>query len=458
MTNGANSSRGISLPATEVPLGQEADVIVVGGGPSGFGAALRAARAGAQTLLVERFGSPGGNITAGMMPCAGFGPVGRIHTEFWERLKREGFLFDIKTLYPNNPLYHHYPGYYGMYGFNPDTGACIMTQMLEEAGVRLLFRTLFVGTKVRSGPEGDTIEAVFVENASGKQAVQGKIFIDATGRSDLVARAGAPYMEPGDDGGGIIPPGLMWRMSGVDFERLFEYQRIESDPDLEKAMAKARGNGDIPETLYRPVPAKTYAGKYKGHPGPDCYPAGEPGELTMWQDAPNEWALNCALNAEDATRAEVELRKLIIAEYKFLKTYVPGFEKAWISGIAPLLGIREGRHPIGEYVLTYDDIRNERHFPDTAIKRSTRDQLDFSGEEPRVFHFEIPYRSFLAKKVNNLLLAGECVSFEHHALFHSMRSFGPSVQTGEVAGMAAALSSEKGINPKQLNWTKPLDS
>ena len=154
MTNGANSSRGIPLPATEVPLGQEADVIVVGGGPSGFGAALRAARAGAQTLLVERFGSPGGNITAGMMPCAGFGPVGRIHTEFWERLKREGFLFDIKTLYPNNPLYHHYPGYYGMYGFNPDTGACIMTQMLEEAGVRLLFRTLFVGTKVRSGPEG----------------------------------------------------------------------------------------------------------------------------------------------------------------------------------------------------------------------------------------------------------------------------------------------------------------
>jgi hypothetical protein len=456
MKNEADSSSRINLPSKEILVSIEDDVIVVGGGPSGFGAALRAARKGAQTLLLDRFGIPGGNITAGMMPCAGFGPVGRIHTELWERLEKEGFLFDIKALYPNNPLYHHYPRYYGMYGFNPDAGACVMAQMLEEAGVRLLFRSLFVDSKVRSGLEEDTIEAVFVENASGRQAIKGKIFIDATGRGDLAARAGAPYMEPGEDRGNIIPPGLMWRMSGVDFERLFEYQRNENDPELEQAIARARRNGDIPEALYRPVPAETYAGKYKGHPRPDCYPAGEPGELTMWQDAPNEWALNCALNVEDATRAEVELRKLIVAEYKFLKKYVPGFEKAWISGVAPLLGIREGRHPIGEHVLTYEDIRNERHFPDTAIKRSTRDQLDFSGKDPRVLNFEIPYRSFLAKKVNNLLLAGECVSFDHHALFHSMRSFGPSIQTGEVAGIAAGLSIKKGINPNQLKWTEPL--
>ena len=456
MTNERKGLGHIRYPATEIPIVVETDVIVAGGGPSGFGAAICSARMGAETLLIDRFGAPGGNITVGMMPCAGFGPVGNVHGEFWERLETEGYLFNIKTLFPNNPLYHAYPDYYGMYGFNPDMGACVMNQMLEEAGVRLFFRTLMVDTTIQENAGEESIEAVIVENASGRQAIKAKVFIDATGRGDLVAQAGAPYKGPGDDKGYVIPPGLMWRMSGVDFERLFDYQKTAEDPALEKAMEKARSQGDIPDELYRQVPANAYAGRYKGHPKLDCYPTGEPGELTIWQDAPYEWNLNCAQNAEDASRAEIGLRKLIIAESTFLKKYVPGFQKAWVSGIAPLLGIREGRHPIGEHVLTYDDIRNQRKFPDAALRRSTRDQLDFSGRDPEVFEFEIPYRSFLAKKVNNLLLAGETVSFEHHALFHSMRSFGMSVQTGEVSGKAAGLSIQKDINPKELKWTEPL--
>jgi len=455
MTNHSGMEGKILIPETEIPMTLEADVIVVGGGPSGFGAALRAARKGVNTILIDRFGVPGGNITVGLMPCAGNRPIEGVHKEFWERLEEEGYLFNIKARYPNNPLYHFYPGYYGMYGFNPDTGACIMTQMLEEAGVQLLLRSLFVDAMVRKGRE-DTIEAVIVENVSGRQAIRGKIFVDATGRGDLVARAGAPFKAPGDENGRIIPPGLMWRMSGVDFNRLMDYQEKEGDPKLEKAMVKAREKGDIPEALYRPVPIKTYAGWYKGHPKLDCYPAGEPGELTIWQDAPAAWNLNCALDVNDATRAEVELRKLIMAESKFLRNYVPGFEKAWVSGIAALLGIREGRHPIGEHVLTYHDISNERKFPDAALRRSATDQLDFSQGKPRVFNFEIPYRCFLAKKIDNLLLAGESLSFEHHALFHAMRSFGASIQTGEVAGVAAGLSIQNKVTPKKLEWTQPL--
>lgn len=444
------------IPEIEIPVAKEADVVIVGGGPSGFGAAMCAARNGAETLLIERFGIPGGVMTMGLMPCVGFGPINGVHKEFWERLDKEGYIFNIKAKYPNCPVYHYYPGYYGAWWFNPDAGAFIMAQMMEEAGIKFLLRTLCVGAKVKKAGDEDTIKTVIVENASGRQAIKGKIFLDATGRGDLAAQAGAPYKEPGDEKGNIIPPGLMWRMSGVEFDRFFEYQKNEYDPKLEKAIAKAMANGDIPEYLYRSVPTKAYAGYYKGHPHLDCYPAGESGELTIWQSAPFEWNLNCAMDVDDATRGELEIRKLIIAESKFLKKYVPGFKKAWISGIAPFLGIREGRHPIGEHMLTYDDIRNQRTFPDTALKRSARDQLDFSGKRRAEYEFDVPYRSFLAKRIDNLLLAGESLSFEHYALFHSMRAFGPSLQTGEVAGTAAGLSIREQIGPKKLKWTKPL--
>jgi len=441
----------MTIPAKEIPVTAEADVVVVGGGPAGFGAALRAARSGADTILIERFAIPGGNITTGFMPCAGRTPplVGA-HTELWERLEKEGYLYDITERYPNNQVYHAYPGYYGMYAFNPDLGACVMMEMMQEAGVRFLFRTLFVDAAIENN---DTLDAVVVENASGRQAIRGHVFVDATGRGDVVARAGLPFKNPGDRLGRVIPCGLMWKMSGVHFKRLLDYQKNENDPRLQKAIEKARVNGDIPDDLYRPVPPGTYAGSYKGHPHLNCYPAGEPGELTVWQDAPYEWNLDCAANGEDATRAEIEIRSLIVAEAKFLKKYIPGFENAYVSGIAPFLGIREGRHPVGEHVLTYDDITNRRKFPDAALRRSCRDPFDFS-EEPHVLEFEIPYRSFLAKGVNNLLLAGESVSFEHDVLFCGMRSFGPSIQTGEVAGKAAGLAVKQKIHPNTLQWAE----
>lgn len=246
----AVAGKSIRVPETQIPVVAEADVVVVGGGPAGFGAAMRAARSGADTLLIERFGGPGGAATSGYMCVTGVGETFPLHTEWVEGLHKEGWLFDAWKAYPQLPgnvLVHQS----GRMNFQPDNGAYVMIRMLEKANVRLLFRTLFVDAVVRDGASGDgRIEAVIVENASGRQAIRGRIFIDATGRADVVARAGAPYQSAGDEKGLPVPFSLMYTISGVDYDKLFEYQK--SDPALWKAIAKAKAAGDIPEGLYMP--------------------------------------------------------------------------------------------------------------------------------------------------------------------------------------------------------------
>ena len=471
-TTSVATEKSIRIPETEIPVVAEADVVVIGAGPAGFGAAMRAARSGVETMLIERFGGPGGAATSGYMCVTGVGATFPLHTEWVEGLRSEGWLFDAWKAYPQLPgnvLVHQS----GRMNFQPDNGAYVMIRMLEKADVRLLFRTLFVDTVVRNRASGDgSIEAVIVENASGRQAIRGKIFIDATGRADVVARSGAPFESAGDEEGRPVPFSLMYKISGVDYDKLFAYQK--SDPALWKAIAKARAAGDIPEGLYMPYQYVIGGGwgGYSGCPQLNMCAMGGNGEMLVWSFAPFNWALNPAENGVDASRGEIEMRKLNIAEVKFLQKYVPGFENAYQSGMAPYMALREGRHPQGEYVLTRDDIINESTFPDAVLKRTLGDPRDTSevrmprvnevgelihvkpaeGAKPRSYTCDIPYRALLPRKINNLLLAGECLSCTHE-WFYGYRLIPWSMRTGEVVGTAAAMAVKKGITAKQVKWT-----
>jgi len=463
----------IRIPEAEIPVAAEVDIVVVGGGPAGFGAAMRAARSGVDTLLIERFGGPGGAATSGYMCVTGVGNTFPLHSEWVKGISDEGWLFDAWKAYPQleaNVLVHQS----GRMNFYPDDGAYVMIRMLEKANVRLLFRTLFVDTVVRDGASGDArIEAGIVENASGRQAIKGKVFIDATGRADVVARAGAPFQSAGDAKGLPVPFSLMYKISGVNYEKLFEYQK--SDPALWTAIAKARAAGDIPEGLYLPY-QYTIGGGWGGYSGcPQlnmCALRGN-GEMLVWSFPPYHLGLNPAENGFDASRGEILMRKLNIAEVKFLKKYVPGFENAYQSGMAPYMALREGRHPQGEYVLTRDDILKESKFPDAVFKRTLNDPLDTSetrmprvnerGElirvkpspenEPRAYTCDIPYRAFLPKKIDNLLLAGECFSCTHE-WFYGWRLIPWCMRTVELVGTAAAMATKQGIMPKDIRWTR----
>jgi hypothetical protein len=471
-SKGAGRAQGeIALSARSVPVAAAADVVVVGGGPGGFAAALRAARMGASTVLVEKYDMPGGVHTSGLQGAAGRG-VGGIHTELMQRFEDEGCIYtETEATLPDwagNPLSHYEahlkPGSaFTRSSFNPEAAGCIMVRMLEEAGVRALYGTAFVDTVVKSDAAGDTISEVIVENASGRQAIRGKIFIESTGTAEVVARSGAPFVRGGgpqpasvdwDGQNRPIPGAVLWIMSGIDFAQVAAYQKRENDPTLTKLITAARGAGDIPAILYRPrlSGTGTYGNHYIGHPTLDMSPIQGPSTFILWQNVPYEWTLHMDDSAEDEARAKKTMRELIDAEAKFLKKYVPGFKHAFVSNVGRYTGVRDGRHPIGEYVFSIEDARAGRRFPDAVTKAMTK---TFFWDAYTPYTFEVPYRCFLPKKIKNLLLTGASLSFTYETIFMVMRNFPWCTQTGEIAGHAAGLSLQKGITPKELEWTAP---
>ena len=440
----------IDEAAKQTPVIAEADLVVVGGGPAGIGAALRAGRAGAKVIVIEKFGSLGGANVTGWCRCLGRGE--HIAGEIWQTLEDEGYASKVLDLTPDllyDPLFHYNANptvdikeqklALRLWTFNTDMAACVINEMMEEAGVQVMFRSLFVDVVVEDG----NIKAVIVENASGRQAIKGAVFTDTTGVADVVARMGAPYTRAGNQFGVPIGMGLMWKMIGVDYDKLVEYQK--EDPRLSKLIEKAAATGELP--YYNPK--KTAEGvtrpdiQYSGHPHPEIAPTTNTprGEIELWMPSIYEQALDGADNAEDVTKAEISIRKQIVSELKFLKKCVPGFEAADLSGISPYLGIRESRHPIGEYVLTGADLAEGRKFDDVVIKRSRG-----SGKSRSV-----PYRCMLPKTVDNLLVAGDDICADHYAAFIS-HSFNTSINLGEIAGIAAALAIENKTTPKALKY------
>jgi len=463
----------IKAPTEKIPVTMEADIVVVGGGPGGFAAALRAARMGVSTILIEKYDMPGGVHTSGLQGACGPG-VGGIHTELMQRFDKEGHVYTAteKTFpdWAGNPLSHYEWGLkpgssFTRKTFNPEGGGSVMLTMLKEAGVKALYNNTFVDVKMKKLSKKETaIEAVVVKNAAGLQAIKGKIFIDGSGTAEVVARAGAPFVR----GGGLQPPpvatdkqnrplpgGLLWTMSGLDFEEVSRYQKSQNDPTLSKLIGAALAAGDIPRDLFRPrLEGKcVYGNLYIGHPTLDMNPIAGLGSFILWENVPYEWALHIDDNADDEARAKTMMRQFIDAEARFLKKYVPGFQNTFITNIGRYLGIRDGRHPMGEYVLTIEDALNSRTFPDAVTKPMTK---NFHWDCYKNHTFQVPYRCFLPKKVNNLLLTGASMSFSYETIFMVMRNFPWCTQTGEIAGFAAGSAIKQGIGPKELKWTEPL--
>ncbi|WP_300465050.1 FAD-dependent oxidoreductase [Desulfobacula sp.] len=420
-------------PSRVLDVVADADVVVVGGGPSGITAAIAAAREGVRTLLIERYGFLGGAGTmAGVTNFCGLyrmekgvpiRTVQGISMDFTDTLVKSGRAVEAQA---------SMGGKTAVFPYNSFAFKRTADHLLTQYGVALKLHRVVAGTIADNG----IIRAVITESKSGREAVSGRIFIDASGDADLAAFAGAPYHK-GDKTGFMQLPTTMFLIGGVDGE-------------------KAETDG-IPEIKSRLMEAETKS----GNPFPRLSVIVRP------QPDHGIWRANMTrisreglpidgVDADDLTYGEIEGRRQVELYAEFLRKRIPGFENSFIIESAPEIGIRETRRIEGEYVIREDDVMGGTDFSDSIgcnawpIERHTFDrETQWSWIPGRGYH-QIPYRSMLPKKVDNLLVAGRCISTDSVAQ-SSLRVSGPCFAMGHAAGLAAAICVKNKEAPRQID-------
>ncbi len=447
------------------------DVVVAGGGTSGVTAAICAARTGAKTLLIERLGALGGQMNISGPPGFAyawmFNPrwervIGGFMEETHARLLKEGHaLPDQKTPWR--------AGYTFAY-VDPDWWGLLMFQMMQETGVDLLLHSLAVDVL----KEGIATRGVIVENPSGRQVALGKVIIDCTGEGDVSVWAGAPFeMEPREN---IQPHTLSFTVDGVDWDKVLTFIKENLNEfifrphpylnmtieEVHEQVKKVKDFSELGEQMgwvsLREEAMKK--GEWHGQSGVGFFMTPREGGVIQahFQHSSHVGGVDCT-DVRDLTFAEIESRRQITIAWKFIKKYMPGFEKAYVTKICPELRIRETRRITGDYMLTSDDVVQARKFDDVIGKSSfpkgghhtTKIEtltLDANHEYPKDGgSHDIPYRCLVPKNTENLLVAGKAISTDRDAYHRFLQQ---TIVTGQAAGTAAALCVKMGITPRQL--------
>ncbi len=423
----------------EIPVYASPDVLVVGAGPAGIGAAISAARNGAKVLLVERYGFLGGNLTIAMVnpmftfhDIKGKQVIRGIAGELVERLvdlkSSQGHVTDLTF---DNA---------SMTPFDPEGMKYLLFQMVHEAGVELLLHTWAVGVT----REGSDITSVIIENKSGRQAITAKYIIDCSADADIAAMANSPFIKGREEDGAMQPVTLFFRIGGINMVGLRSW--MKNNRDLLKDSPTDDEIDSSKAIAFLGLKKLVKMGMENGEFPKDAAPR------ILFYELPQEGqiAVNATrlqgidgTNAADLTRAEYETRVQAWEIHKFLQKYVGGFEGSCILDTGAQVGVRETRHIIGDYQLTKDDVLANRAFEDGIacgtfaidIHPPEGEQQIFTGSGKAVY--EIPYRSLLPQGLDNVLVAGRSISATH-AAFGSSRVMATCMAIGQGAGIAAA--------------------
>jgi hypothetical protein len=413
----------LTEPARQTPVWGEYEVVVLGGGPAGIAAAVAAGRAGRKTLLIERYGFLGGMGTAaGVTNFCGLHAnvqgdirqvVHGVADDLLQRMARLGGLNEPHALFGKTVAQAY------------DTAAYKIAadDLLLSAGVEVLFHALGAGV-VMDGAR--RVRALLVETKSGRFAVVGRAFVDASGDGDLAAWAGAPYAL-GDGQGNMLYPSTMFRVNGIDPERAGKAWEV-----IPRLMLQAEAEGRYTFPRKAPIvrPQKS----------------GIEWRVNLTQLANREGNAMNGTDARELSDAEVLGRRQIAEVAGFLRE-VPGFERSYIVDIAPQVGIRETRRVRGAYELTEADVLDCASFDDTIGVNGWPLELHLKGTvefrwpkipESRGFN-HLPYRMTLPEGLDNVWVAGRCASMSHEAQ-SAARVTGACFVMGQAVGTAADLA------------------
>jgi len=390
-------------PARDIPVTRDVDVAVVGGGPAGLSAAIASARTGAKTVLIEQFGYLGGTATASLMACIN-GFRNQVEPDSTQTVRgiAEEIVLQLKALdglgkspypqksYPTEPGQLEYS-----YAIDTDKFKYVTLKMCVEAGVDIMFHTFFSMPIV----EDTVLRGVIVENKSGRQALVTKVVVDASGDGDVAARAGAPYWQTRKDEAPRLNDGLMYRIE-------FGSERPEG------VHACDFGTNAV-----------------------------------VW--GPRVGPINGA-DGDELSRGEIEARLRVYEDLAEKQAKNPELADARVVETPPLLGVRQTRFIEGEYKLTAEDAIEGQRFED-VVAISSAPIIHYYGYRRYLEHegYDIPYRCLVPRKIDNLLIAGRCISSEQQP-YESHRSMVPIMAIGQAAGVAAALCTREGVTPRQL--------
>jgi hypothetical protein len=442
--------------AREINVCREADVVVVGGGPAGVGAAIAAARNGANTVLVERYGHLGGMATGGLViliPHLSDGSkkqqIAGICQEMIGRLDSMGAAIHPKYEdlgSRNQKLVKYWQDYlFFVVGgrlrlsvlVDPEILKCVLNDMMEEAEVTLFLHSWSTNALV----EKNEVRGVIFESKSGRQAILSKVVIDTTGDGDIFASAGAPFDSKLDPKARISRLALVFQIANVDIKK-FSWFAKKEEQRYGELMYELERLGGFSLVLRGPREDVVWVNNYFPKWVPDYMKS----FVTESAGEASEKNFLSALSFEDLTWVEVNARKGMLITYDFFKKYVPGFEKSFIMNVAPQVGTRGSRRLLGEYIVTEKDIRTGTVHEDTIALCPPIDG-NVSPEHP---HMCIPYRSLLPRKVEKLLVAGRC--FSSDLIANDALNIIPfCVAMGQAAGTAAGMAVKADISPRNVD-------
>ncbi|MBN69789.1 MAG: FAD-dependent oxidoreductase [Gimesia sp.] len=431
----------------EIPLRETVDVAVIGGGSAGVAAATAAARNGASTVLIERYGFLGGTSTAGMVGpfMTSYTPDGKrqlvagIFQEVIDKMVQMGGAVDPSTTEAGSAWASFIDlGHANVTPFSVEALKMAALEMVCEAGARIRFHTSFVDVVMRD----QQIDGIVILDKAGLGLLRARTVIDTSGDGDIAAKAGAPFEVGRKADGKMMPVTLFLTIGNVDDERVIawmkEHEVLHPGERLFECIVKqARESGDW--TLEREF-------------------------LNIYREpTPGQWRVNTTrvqnvdgTNPDDLSRAEIESRRQAWELIRFFRSHCPGLENAQLLATGTQVGVRETRHILGDYVLNGADVLEGRKFEDSIAQCSYPiDIHDPQGPRGRLEgihadHYEIPYRCLVPRDVENLLVAGRPISADHEGAA-SARVIPPCYATGQAAGTAASLAIKQGVAPRDVD-------